>query len=274
MQWINSNLNQILGLLVVAILLTVGRKPLLGKTRGNKPLMWLAFAVTTICGLILGWALAGVMGWVVNLDNLAGATLGPVGALAAVWAGWHAVAMLVDLIRDVADQTPDEDARRAALWIPTLLPAGATAVWGIVTNPRGLGTGLAAAAMAAITAAYVGVIIRKALAGKAGSKPWKWFAAIVSLLGGLVLTPLVLYVDGWLGGFGGQWQTGARLLAGVLGLSLGVAAAVDIADKVPDRYVRAFLRFGLPMVLAFGAVAVGFITSGATNGGDILTGVA
>lgn len=274
MEFIQNNQAQIIGLLAVVVLLSVGRKPLLGKTRGSKPVMWVAFAVTALCGLILGFALRGLMAWLIGLDGIAGLALGSIGALVACWAGWHAVGMVVDLIRDVADQTPDEDARRAALWIPTLLPAGAQAVWSIVTNPRGLGTAIAAVIMAGITVVYVGVINKKALQGKTASKAWKWFAALVSLLGGLVAVPLVLYLDGWLGQIAPTWQTGARILAGTAGVALGIAAVADIADKQPDKHVRAFLRFGLPTLIAFGAVAVGFITSGATNGGEVLNGVA
>ncbi len=274
MQFIQNNQAQIIALFVVVILLAVGRKPLLGKTRGSKPLMWVAFAVTALCGLILGFALRGVMAWLIGLDGVAGLAIGAVGALVACWAGWHAVGMLVDLIRDVADQTPDEDARKAALWIPTLLPAGAQAVWSIVTNPRGLGTAITAIIMAAITVAYVGIVNKKALQGRTAAKAWKWFAAVVSLLGGLVAVPLVLYLDGWLGQIAPAWQTGARVITGTVGVALGVAAVVDIADKVPDQHVRNFLRFGLPTLIAFGAVAVGFITSGATNGGEVLNGVA
>lgn len=273
MDFLNNNIEQIAAVLGVAIILSLGRAKILPAVRGSGFLLWVAFVVTAICGLILGWALAGFTGWLMGITSVGGFSI--VGLL-AVWAGWHAVGMTVDLIRDLADGQPDEDARSAALWIPTLLPAGGQAVWAIASNPRGLGTGITAALMAAITIGYTFVISNKAIKGKKGRTAWLWFAAAVCLLGGLAAIPLVLYVDGWLAGvLPAQWLWAYRILAGCAGIGLGIAALKDIAaDKRPDAYVRTFAQFGVPLVGTFGILAVGFLANGATNGAEFLNGVA
>ena len=273
MQFLNSNIEQIAAVLGVAIILALGRAKILPAIRQSAFLLWVAFVVTAICGLILGWALSGVVAWLTGITSIGGFSI--VGLL-AVWAGWHAVGMTVDLIRDLVDLKPDEEARTAALWIPTLLPAGIAAVWEIASNPRGIGTGITAAIMAGITIGYTVAISKKAVKGSKGKTAWLWFAAAVCLLGGLAATPLVLYVDGWLAGvLPGQWLWAVRILAGAAGVALLIAALKDVAaDRRPDAYVRAFLQFGLPLVLAFGALTVGFFAQGATNGAEFLNGVA
>ncbi len=273
MQFLDNNIEQIAAILGVAIILSLGRAKILPGVRQSKALLWVAFVITAICGLILGWALAGFVAWAMGITSVGGFSI--VGVL-AVWAGWHAVSMLVDLIRDLADGQPDDDARTAALWIPTLLPAGWQAVWEIASNPRGLGTGVTAALMAAITIGYTFTISNKAIKGKKGKTAWLWFAAAVCLLGGLAATPLVLYVDGWLAGvLPAKYLWASRIVAGTTGAALAVAALKDVlSDKRPDAFVRAFLQFGLPLVLAFGALAVGFLADGATNGAEFLNGVA
>lgn len=274
MQWINNYLYQITGVLSVAILLSVGRSKILPAVRNNRPLMWIAWLVTVVCGLILGWALLGVTQWLTGVGGLFGGVVGSIGGLIALALGWHGVYLLIALIRDVADKTPDEDARKAALWVPTFLPAGVGAVWGIVSHPRGLGTGLTAAIMAAITIAYAHMIVKAALKGRAGSKAWKWFAAAVCLLAGLVMVPLVLYIDGVAADhLNGNYLGAARILESVLGAALAIAALKDLlADKQPDAYVRTFLRYGLPLLLAFGWLGVSFIAGHASDGGEVLMG--
>lgn len=270
MQFINNNLEQIAAVLGVVAILTLGRAKILPKVRSSKFLLWVAFVVTAASGLVLGWALSGFTAWLTSRTSIGGFSI--VG-LVAVWLGWHAVAMAVDLIRDLADGQPDDDARKAALWIPTLLPAGWTAVWQIASNPRGLGTGVTAAIMAGITIGYATIISNKAVKGKKGKTAWLWFAALVCLMGGLAATPLVLYVDGWLATTApGGWLIGFRIVAGAAGIGLLVGALADITDKRPDALVRAFLQFGLPLVLSFGAIAFTALSGGAANGAGFLTG--
>lgn len=271
MQWINTHLMEITGVLSVAILLGVGRAKILPAVKAVRWLMWVAWAVTVVCGLILGWALHGLVTWLTTLTGPFASAVGSVGALTAFILGWHGVYLLVALIRDVADKTPDEDARKAALWIPTFLPAGFSAVWGVVSHPQGLGTGLAAAVMAVITIVYAHRIIKAALQGRTAAIGWKWFAAFVCLLVGIVMIPLVLYIDGVAAAhLPSLWLAAARILAGVFGVALLIAALVDIKDKQPDRFVRAFLRFGLPVLFLFGGLAYGFVSDGASNGSQLL----
>jgi hypothetical protein len=273
MKWIENHLDQIVGVLAVAIILTVGRAKILPAVKRASWLMWVAWAVTVACGLVLGWALLDLVRYLTGLGSLAGSALGSIGALVALALGWHGVYLLIAMIRDLVDRTPDEDARKAALWVPTFLPAGVAGVWGIVTNPQGLGTGLTAAAMALITLIYTHLIINAVLKGKTGAKGWKWFAAGVCLLAGLTVTPLLLFLDGLAADhLPGQWLVAIRVLIGVTGLGLAIAALVDIADRIPDKCVRAFLRFGLPIVITFGALAVSFLTGHAADGGAVLTG--
>lgn len=275
MHWIETYHLQIAAVVAVIILLTVGRAPLLTVAGNSAVLLWLAFTVTIVCGLVLGYALSGIVAWLTHLSGIGGAVIGSVGAVVALWMGWHAVGLVVALIRDVADRKPDGDARTAALWVPTLLPAGWSAVWGIVSNPRGLGTGITAAVMAGITIFYAHRVVKAALAGKSMRKAWRWFAAAVCLLAGLVMIPLLAYVDAQATGWRAlpAWGlTLARIALGAFGFALLVAAAIDIKDKVPDKQVRAFLRFGLPVLVLFGALAWGYLSGDGGTGLHTLTG--
>jgi hypothetical protein len=273
MNWIEQNYLQIAAVLSVAVILTVGRAKLLPAVRSSKLLLWVAFVVTALCGLVLGWALFGVMTWLTGLGGLFGGIVGSVGAILAVIAGWWSVDMLVALIRDVADGVPDDEARKAALWFPTMAPAGISAVWGIVQNPRGLGTTITALIIGGVTVAYAHKVKGSALSARKGSKAWRWFAAAVCLLAGLVMIPLLAFLDAQAGGWLPDWAANmARILFGALGVGLLIGALVDIKDKVPDAAVRGFLSWGLPSLVLFGAVAVAVLSDGASSGGELIIG--
>jgi hypothetical protein len=275
MKWIEQYHLQIAAVLGVLIVLGVGRAKILPAVRSSALLLWLAFVVTVFCGLVLGWALAGVVAWATHLSGTVGGIAGGIGALIAVWLGWHAVFLLVALIRDVADKQPDEDARKAALWVPLFLPAGWQAVWGIVSHPRGLGTGITAAVMAAITVVYAHRVVKASLTGKSGRKAWRWFAALACLFAGIVLIPLLAYVDAQAAHWAAlpPWAlVMGRIILGAVGLGLLVAAFVDIKDKVPDAAVRAFLAYGLPVLALFGLLTIGFLGGHAHDGLQVLTG--
>lgn len=273
--WIESYWPQITGVIAVAILLAVGRSKLLPGVRGSALLLWLAFAVTAVCGLILGWALVGVMAWVTSRPSLFGAVIGSIGAIAALILGWHATYLLIGMIRDLADKTPDEMARRAALLVPTFLPAGWSATWGIISNPRGLGSGITAAIMAVITIVYAHLIVKEALKAKTAPRAWRWFASLVCLLAGLVMVPLLVFLDAQAAGWAAPWvMTMARILAGVLGFALLVRAVKDLVDRVPDAHVRAFLAYGVPLLFLGGAAAAAWLSSSADSGLDLLVGSA
>lgn len=273
--WLQANYLQITGVIAVAIMLTVGRAALLPKTRSDPFLLWVAFAITAVCGLVLGWALYGVMAWLTALPGLFGGAIASVGAIVAVWLGWHGVYQLVALVRDVADRSPDAEARKAALWVPTFLPAGGQAVWGIVSNPQGLGTTLTAAIMAVLTILYVVRIAQAALSASAAPKLWRWFATGVCVLGGLVMIPLLAFADAQAAQFvPSELMVAARILSGVAGFALAFAALRDLRDRVPDKYARACALAGVPLLVVSGATAWGWITGTAGSGLELLTGSA
>ncbi|MGK5682473.1 hypothetical protein [Actinoplanes sp. URMC 104] len=281
MNWLNSHWLQLTLIAGVIVLLVFGRNKILPRVQENKFILWLAWIVTAVCGLVLGWALIDVAGWVTSLPTTFGGVVASLGAILAVVAGWWAISMLVEMFRDLADGVPDGDARKAALWVPTLAPAGLSAAWGIVTNPRGIGTGITAAVIAGISLVFLFKIVKAALAGKKGETVWKWFAAAASLLCGLLMIPLLAFADSLSQQYlPGNWPTGLRIVIGFLGVGLLIWAIVDLVPKKkqgekrmsPDEGVRAFLTFGLPALVLCGAVAVGAISDAATEQGNILVG--
>lgn len=273
MTWFNNYWPQLTGIAVVMILIW-GRNKLLPGVSRSKVLLWIAFVVTAVCGLVLAWALFDLMGWLTSLPGLFGGIVGSVGAIVAVAAGWGAIAMLVDMIRDLADGVPDGQARRAALLVPVFLPAGVQAVYGIISNPRGIGTGLAAAIIAVISIIAVWRIVKAALAAKKGGTWWLWFAAGACLFAGVLMIPLLAYIDTLVAQYmPAPWPTIFRILGGAAGLTLLIAALVDIfKDRKPDGHVRRFLSYGLPALIVFGAVAVSFVAGNAESGSQILIG--
>lgn len=278
--WLNAHWLQLTLLACVGVLLVLGRNKILPRVGENKFILWLAWIVTLICGLILGWALNDVMAWVTALPTTFGGVVASVGAVIAVIAGWASISMLVAMIRDLADGVPDGDARKAALWFPTLSVAGFSAAWGIVQNPRGIGTGITAAIIAVISIVFLRKIVNAALKGKKGENAWKWFAVAVCLLTGLLMIPLLAYADAMAQKYlPGDWPTGLRIVAGAAGLGLLIACIVDLVPKkkekhvVPDEGVRAFCAFGIPVLVLFGAIAVGAVSDAAEEqGNNILVG--
>jgi hypothetical protein len=269
----------------VIVLLTVGASRLIPGAKASAPLMWVAWAVYAVCGLVLGWALSSVVTWLTSGGPGAKGVIGSIFAIPAVLFGWHAVYLLVALIRDLADRKPDEDARKAALWVPTLLPAGVQAVWATVTHPQSVVIGVIAVVNALITIIYAHRIVGAALKGSgdgpaksksARQKAWSWFAVAVCLLSGLMTLPLVLYTDvvvsHLIPASSSGWLVAARFLIGVIGGALLVAAIADLKDRVPDQHVRRFLSYGLPLLIAFGGIAMTIGITTASNGGQNLIG--
>lgn len=277
--WLNAHGLQIVLVAGVIILLTFGRKPLVARAGESAFLLWLAFLVTVVCGLILGWALRDLAQWVTSLPGTFGGIVASIGAIAAVLAGWWAVKMLVDLVRDLLDGKPDGDARKAALWIPTLVPAGFSAAWGIVQHPRGIGTGITAAIIAVISLIFLWKTNKAALAARNHPLLWKWFAVAVSVLAGILMIPLLAFADAQVASrTGGDWSTAFRLLVGAAGVALLIAAIADAWPKaakgektiVPDGGVRTFAALGVPALVLCGALAVGFISDKTSEQGNVL----
>jgi hypothetical protein len=276
MNWISTYQWQIAMVIAVCIVLGVGRAAILPIVKSSTLALWVAFAVTAFCGLVLCWALFGVMQWVTALPSLAGAVVGSIGAIIALWAGWHAASMIVPLARDVIDKRPDEDARKAALWVPTLLPAGFNAVWGVISHPRGITSTVTGAIMAGITILYAHRIVKAALAGRAGARGWRWFATLPMLLAGIVMIPLLAFADAQasqrLTGSSAAFLIIGRIALGSLGFALIIALIKDMKDKVPDKWARAFLAYGIPVLALFGLLVIGAAAGHAGDGAAILTG--
>lgn len=232
--------------------------------------LWLVFVLIAAGGLMLGVGLYRTMRWLTGLGGI-GEFVGSAGAIIAIWVGWHAFQLTVGAIKDIADGQPDEDARKAAKWVPTLLPPGIGAVIGIITEPRSLGVTITAAIMALISVVYCRKISDKALEAQKHEVPWKWFAAALHAVAGLIMISLALYLDALLA----RYLPGAvmgllRAFAGIFGIGLLIGALVDIfLDKnglVPDKYVRAFAMYGVPLLALGGIAALGYLATGTGTG--------
>lgn len=267
----------IIGVAVVLILLKVGLKELEARMGGHTWLRWVVFAVRVVLGLVLAYALSGILRWLTSLEGPA-AIAGQMGAIISLILGWHAIYLLVGLTRDVADGKPDKDAMKGALWIPALLPVGFVAAWGLIqqafSGPPDLGTGLVAAIMAVHTVAYCVMITKVALKPSKHPKAWRWFCVPVNLLGGLVAAVLVAYVDNVLSDhLPAGLMAALRIIFGTLGVAFILKALADIADRQPDQHVRRALLAGVPLVYLLGSGAIAWISDSATSGVGLLPGV-
>src|SRR5262245_14889389 len=101
MNWIETYLPQLTGVVVVLVVLW-GRNRLLPAAGQSAVALWVAFGVSVVCGLVLGYSLADVASWVTGLGGAFGGVVASVSAIAAAVAGWHAVKMLIALVRDLA----------------------------------------------------------------------------------------------------------------------------------------------------------------------------
>lgn len=279
--WFDAHLLQLVGVAVVLIVLAIGRKPAVARAQEHPFLLWLAFIVTAACGLVLGWALHDLAAWVTSRPGTFGGVIASIGAILAIIAGWWSIELIVKLVRDVMDGVPDGDARKAALWVPTLAPAGLAAAWGIVQHPRGIGTGITAAIIALVSLVFLRKTVKAALSSKKHHLLWKWFAVGVCALAGVLMIPLLAFADSQIAEHTtGQWSTSFRVIIGAVGLGLLIACIVDAWPKkekgektvVPDGGVRMFAALGIPALVLCGALAVGFVSDHATEQGNVLVG--
>lgn len=283
MQWLAAHATQITALICAGLLVGLANKGVpkitrSGKDHGKKFARWATFAIMVLAGLCLAVGMVPVVGWLTGLGSAGGfgAVVGNIGAIITLAFGWHGVAMAISVARDLADGVPDEEARKGALWIPTLLPAGGAAVVGILQNPQGLGRGITAAIMGLITLVYVFMIAKRALAAQKHQVFWKWFAFVISIVGGLVMVPLIAYMDTAIvqGFLPGAFQTPVRIIAGLFGLCALAAGAWDIVcDGAPDKFARAAATYGLGLTFVFGSLAIAAISGDATDGASFLNGV-
>ncbi len=283
MSWLSAHAVQIT-VIISAILLNglaekgvpkIGRS---GKEHGKKFARWATFMIKIIAGLCLAVGLVPVVTWLTGLGGGGGfaAIVGNLGAVITLALGWQGVAMLISVARDLADGVPDEEARKGALWIPTILPAGGAAVVALVQNPQGLGQGITAAVMALITIMYVIMIAKRALSAQKHQTFWLWFAFVISIIGGLVMVPLIAYADTVIvqGFLPAAFHTPVRVITGVVGLcSLGAGAWDIICDGIPNKYARNAAVFGIGLTFVFGGVAVATISGNATHGAAFLSAV-
>lgn len=266
--------------LIVGMIFMAGAKAFEGPIKGGKfssASRWFAFGLSLVAGLLLAVFLIPLMRWIGQLGDL-GIVAASVGTIVTVLLGWQAVYLIIAAIRDLMDKTPDEEARKAARWVPTFLPVGGTAIFTLVSNPRADGFGLGvsvltAAIVSAITMGYTFKIFGAVDLGRNGKNGWKWFAAAVAFLAGFIHVALILYIDGILAGFvPGAWMNGMRVIAGVTGLVLFLCALVDIfKDGLPDKFVRRAGVFGVPLITLFYSLGVAVISENANSAIEYLS---
>lgn len=280
MSWFHAHHLQIAGV-VVALILLAGSNFAIKRANDHVFLLWFAFLVRVLIGLVLGASLYTFTKWVTSLSGTFGGIVSSVGAILAVIGGWAAMVMLVRLCRDLGDGKPDGDARAAALWVPILGPACLSAVWNIVTHPRGIGTGVTAAIIALISIIALQMVVKSCLKSNKHQLFWKYAATGICLLAGILMIPLVAFADSQVAKYAdGDVLLVFRLILGAVGLTLLIGGIADAWPKkeksektvVPDGWVRAFMAYGVPLLVLFGALTVGFATDRADDQGNVLVG--
>lgn len=282
MQFFSNHQTQIIALLVAVFCVSFAKKiiPFVRgskKDRGKAASRWAAFGAYVIGGAALAVALTPIVFKITKLGSLGGlaSVLGNIGAIVALALGWQGVAMGVSVTRDLFDKVPDHEARTGALWMPTLLPIGGTAVAGIVSNPQSLGQGVTAALMGAITLAYVFMITKRMDAAVGHKNVWNWLAFATHVLGGLVLVPLIAYTDtAILSNLPAPFSLIFRIGIGLSGLAAVGAGVFDIyCDGEPNKLARIGATYGLGVTFIFGGLAWVALTGAATTGAGFLDGV-
>lgn len=256
----------IYALLVAAFAVTTAKKiipKMTHKERGPHA-RWASFIIYVLGGFALAVAMVPLIRWLIGLASHSGfgSLVGNVTAVASLALGWHAIAMIVSVVRDLADKTPDHEARTGALWIPTFLPIGIAAVLKLVSNPDSVGRGLAAAAMGVITLIYASMIAKRAdAAGREHKTKWNWFVFGIYVLAGLVIIPMFSYANSALISLlPSAIANLIRVVLGLSGIGLIIAGIADIwVDRVPDAYARSGARFGIGLISVFGGLALSII---------------
>jgi hypothetical protein len=277
--WIGGHQTQLIALLIAIFAVTTAKKivpKMRHKERGSHA-RWASFIIYIIGGLALAVAMIPTIMWLVAFGGRAGlsALVGNVTAIATFALGWHAVAMLVSMIRDLMDKQPDHEARSAALWVPTFLPIGGAAVVQVLQNPQGLGQGITAAIMGVITLVYAGMIVKRADAATEHKNMWNWFAFGVLVLAGIVIIPLVAYVDtALIAQLPSAVRTIVRVALGLSGIGLIVAGIADIwVDRSPDVHARNGARIGFALAFVFGGIGWQALVGATADGASFLNGV-
>jgi hypothetical protein len=277
--WINGHERELIAFLAACFGIWTAKKlvPKFGNRERGSHARWTSFIIYILSGLALAVAAIPTIKWLVAFGGRAGlaAVVGNLTAIVTLALGWHAVAMIVSMIRDLADKTPDHEARTAALWVPTFLPIGGAAVMQLVQNPQGIGQGITAAIMGVVTLIYTGMIVKRVDAARNHKNKWNWFAFVVLLIGGLVIIPMVAYADtALISQLPGAFKALTRVALGLAGAGLVVAGIADIwVDRVPDAYARNAAKFGIALVFVFGGLGIAALTGSASTGAGFLNGV-
>jgi hypothetical protein len=278
--WLQAHQSQLGALLIAGFLVGTAKKliPKIGHRERGSWAKWASFVLYILGGLALAVGMIPLVNWLVGAGagSIGGQLISGFAAVVTLALGWHAIALLVSMIRDLADHSPDHEARTAALWVPTLLPIGGAAVWQLVQNPQGIGQGITAAAMGIVTLIYAGMIVKRAdKAGKDHKSKWNWFAFGVYVIAGLVIIPLVAYADtALIAHLPGPVAGLVRLGLGLAGLGMVLAGLGDIlVDRVPDQFARAGARFGIALTFVFGGIGWAAMTGATADGASFLNGV-
>ncbi|MBF9135200.1 hypothetical protein I0C86_40695 [Plantactinospora sp. S1510] len=276
----------IVGLVAVAVFLHYARKPHQGIQDSSKAARWTAFILSALAGFIAVVVLWPIVSWVLKLDG-GFAWIGSIGAIVGLTLGWYALTMGTSMVRDLADGVPDKEAQRAALYIPTCLPAGWGSVAGVISNPTGIGSTITAAIMSGISVFFCVKIVQEALKNKQSKHYVKWlyYAAVVSFLGGLCAVPLVAKIDDFLADHvPAEYMTWGRVIGGVIGAAMLIGAFADAFQKhphpddrsrtirKPDQHVRTFGLVGLPLCYLFFSVGYAWLSDTANSGFDKFSG--
>lgn len=277
--WIGAHQSQLIALFIAIFAVTTAKKiiPKAGHKERGSHARWASFIVYIIGGLALAWAMVPFVQWLIGFGNRSGvgALVGNLTAIVTFALGWHAVAMIVSVIRDLADKTPDHEARSGALWIPTFVPLGIASVFGLLQNPQGIGQGITAAIMGIITLIYAGMIVKRCDAARDHKSKWNWFAFAVLVLAGIVIIPMVAYADtALISKLPGAVTVIVRTILGLAGLGLVIAGIADLwVDRSPDKFARTGARVGIALVVVFGGIAFSAITGTTADGASFLNGV-
>lgn len=277
--WVGAHQSQLIALMAAAFAIGFAKKviPKSGHKERGSHARWAAFITYVFAGLAMAWAMVPFVRWLISFGNRSGvgALVGNLTAIVTFALGWHAVAMIVSVIRDLADKTPDHEARSGALWIPTFVPLGIASVFGLLQNPQGIGQGITAAIMGIITLIYAGMIVKRCDAARDHKSKWNWFAFGVLVLAGLVIIPMVAYADtALISKLPGAVATIVRVALGLAGLGMVAAMIADLwVGRSPDKYARAGARFGIALVFVFGGIGLNALTGAATDGAGFLNGV-
>jgi hypothetical protein len=235
-----------------------------------------AFALRLIAGggfsiafLSIGLALVT---W--GTENTAG-WVGITAAIAFIGIGWWAMDGIVLCVLDLIDSVPDDEAFKAALFIPTTVPLGVGSLWEVFTNPQGFPTGFAALVLSGIGGYFMHRILGRIAGVSTGKKVWHWLTALLCLFVGVMHVPAFVYINEWMtsllsGVRLNFWIIDTGLLSAFQWAAIGAACAMLAygvgdnlkGDKLPGWPTWWAGMYSIPVFSALGMIAIaGFQTN-------------